>query len=55
METAALLRRAVDLEKVPAVLESLFGGLAAVLFSAVSLSLCGVGVPLRHGQKVFGR
>jgi Mn2+/Fe2+ NRAMP family transporter len=55
METAALFGRAVDLEEVPAVLEPLFGGLAAVLFSAASLSLCGVCVPLRHGQKVFGR
>ncbi len=37
METAAFLGRAVDLEEVPAILEPLFGGLAAVLFSAASL------------------
>jgi manganese transport protein len=37
METAALFGRAMDLEEVPAVLEPLFGGLAAVLFSAASL------------------
>jgi hypothetical protein len=55
METAALFGRAVDLGEAPAVLEPLFGGLAAVLFSAASLSFCGVGVPLRHGQEVFGR
>jgi hypothetical protein len=55
METATLFGRAVDLEEAPAVLKPLFGGLAAVLFSAASLSLCGVCVPLRHGQKVYGR
>jgi manganese transport protein len=37
MAATALFGRAVDLEEVPAVLEPLFGGLAAVLISAASL------------------
>jgi hypothetical protein len=48
MAATALFGRAVDLEEVPAVLESLFGGLAAVLFSvalfAASLSASAVSV-----------
>jgi manganese transport protein len=57
MAATALFGRAVDLGEAPAVLEPLFGGLAAFLFSvalfAASLGLCGVGggwgvgVPLR--------
>jgi manganese transport protein len=47
MAATALFGRAVDLEEVPAVLEPLFGGLAASLLRGplrgVSLGLCGVG------------
>jgi manganese transport protein len=57
MAATALFGRAVDLEEVPAVLGPLFGGLAAVLFSAASLQcLCsatpraGGFRPLRRGS-----
>jgi Mn2+/Fe2+ NRAMP family transporter len=57
MAATALFERAVDLEEVPAVLGPLFGGLAAVLFSAASLQcLCsatpraGGFRPLRRGS-----
>jgi manganese transport protein len=55
METAALFGRAVDLEEVPAVLEPLFGGLAAVLFSAASLQCWCSATPRAGGFRPLRR
>ncbi len=55
METAALFGRAVDLAEVPAVLEPLFGGLAAVLFSAASLQCWCSATPQAGGFRPLRR
>jgi len=55
METAALFGRAVDLEEEPAVLEPLFGGLAAVLFSAASLRCLCSATPRAEGFRPLRR
>jgi hypothetical protein len=55
METAALFGRAVDLEEEPAVLEPLFGGLAAVLFSAASLQCLCSATPRAEGFRPLRR
>jgi manganese transport protein len=55
METAALFGRVVDLEEVPAVLEPLFGGLAAVFFSAASLQCWCSATPRAGGFRPLRR
>jgi len=55
MAATALFGRAVDLEEVPAVLEPLFGGLAAALFSVAlfAASLSASAVSVEAGVLVF--
>jgi len=55
METAALFGRAVDLGETPAFLEPLFGGLAAVLFSAASLQCWCSATPQAGGFRPLRR
>jgi hypothetical protein len=55
MAATALFGRAVDLEEVPAVLEPLFGGLAAVLISAASLQCWCSATPQAEGFRPLRR